>query len=181
MDSQKRTLREITTKTIIIHTITYFAVGLVAYSLFDYTTQFADPALKSLMRPTDDPLVQAGVLLQPIRGLLFGLIFYRLQKAFFQSEKGYLNIWLILVVVGIFSTFGTAPGSIEGLIYTKAKFAGMWMGLSEVLLQSFLLAYLTWYWVKHPEKKWLGRVFVTIFVVALLLPALGLLAALTMI
>ena len=179
MIQSKYSFQDITIKTTIVHTITYFLVGLVAYFAFDYSTQFADPALASLMRPTNDPLVQAGILFQPIRGILFGLVFYQLQSVFFDKEKGYLNMWFILIIVGIFSTFGTAPGSIEGLIYTKVEFSGMWKGLSEVLLQSFLLSYVTWYWINHPKNKWLGRVFVTIFIVSLLIPALGLFASLT--
>lgn len=179
MAQNKRTLLEVMTKTIVIHTITYFLVGLVAYFIFDYSTRFSDPALASLMRPTNHPLVQAGIIFQPIRGILFGYIFYRLQNVFFNDEKGYWTLWFTLIVVGIISTFGTAPGSIEGLIYTQMKLSGMWQGLSEVLLQSFLLSYLTWYWVNYPEKKWMGRAFFATFVVALLIPALGLVASLT--
>jgi hypothetical protein len=83
-----------------------------------------------------------------------------------------------LPMVGILSTFGTAPGSIEGLIYTKASFTGLWGGGIEVLLQSLLLSVLTCYWVNHPEKKWLNWVLGILFFLALILPALGLLARL---
>jgi len=178
MMQNKKSIQDVITKTVVVHTVTYFLVGLTSYFVFDYSTQFVDPALVSLMRPTNDPLVQAGILFQPLRGIIFGFVFYRLQSVFFEKEKGYLNIWLTLIIVGIFSTFGTAPGSIEGLIYTKMNITGMWQGLSEVLLQSFLLSYLAWYWINHPEKKWLGRVLTTIFVVSLLIPILGLVASL---
>lgn len=72
-------------KTIAAHTLTYLAAGLVAFSLFDYATGLADPTLAALVRQTDDPLVQAGVLFQPIRGLLFGLVFYSLRDSLFPS------------------------------------------------------------------------------------------------
>jgi len=85
-------------------------------------------------------------------------------------------MWITLVVVGIVSTFGPAPGSIEGLIYTKVSFSGLWGGLVEVLLQSFLLSVLTYYWVNHPEKRWLNWVFGVLFFIALILPVLGILA-----
>jgi hypothetical protein len=74
----------ITLKTKIVHTVTYFIVGLIAYSLFDYSASFADPALSSLIRPTNDPLVQRGVLFQLIRGILLGLVFYLLRDVLFQ-------------------------------------------------------------------------------------------------
>jgi hypothetical protein len=176
MHEKSPRLWEIVSKTTVIHTLTYFVVGLIAFSLFDYSERFADPALSSLMRSTDDPLVQAGVLFQPIRGILFGLVFYLLREVVFRQKNGWLIIWITLVVVGMISTFGTAPGSIEGLIYTKAAYEGLWGGQIEVLSQSFLFSVLTWYWVNHPEKRWLSWVFGIACFIALALPALGLLA-----
>jgi hypothetical protein len=176
MNEKQLTPWRIIAKTAVIHTLTYFAVGLVAFNLFDYSARLADPALSSLMRQTDDPLVQAGVLFQPIRGVLFGLVFYLLRDVLFRQKNGWLITWITLVVVGILSTFAPASGSIEGLIYTRSAFMGLWGGLVEVLSQSFLLSVLTYYWVNHPEKRWLNWVLGTLFFIALILPALGLLA-----
>jgi len=176
MNEKQLTLWGIIAKTAVVHTLTYFAVGLIAFSLFNYSARFADPALSSLMRQTDDPLVQAGVLFQPIRGVLFGLVFYLLRDVLFRQKNGWLITWITLVVIGIISTFGTAPGSIEGLIYTRLAFMGLWGGLVEVLSQSFLLSVLIYYWVNHPEKRWLNWVLGILFLIALILPALGLLA-----
>jgi hypothetical protein len=176
MNEKQLTLWGIIAKTAVVHTLTYFAIGLIAFSLFNYTARFADPALSSLMRRTDDPLVQAGILFQPIRGVLFGLVFYLLRDVLFRQKNGWLIMWITLVVIGIISTFGTAPGSIEGLIYTKVSFNSLWGGGVEVLLQSFLLSVLIYYWVKHPEKRWLNWVLGILFLIALILPALGLLA-----
>ena len=71
MNGIQLTLGGIAARTVVVHTVTYFAVGFTAFKLFHYSKKFADPALSSLMRQTDDPLVQAGVLFQPIRGILF--------------------------------------------------------------------------------------------------------------
>jgi hypothetical protein len=171
------TLTSIALKTTVVHTVTYFVIGLIAFSLFDYSARFADPALRFLMRKTNEPLVQAGILFQPIRGILFGLVFYLLRDALFPKKNGWLITWITLVVVGIISTFGTAPGSIEGLIYTKVSFDGLEGGLVEVLSQSMLLSVLTFYWVNHPEKRWLSWLLVILFLLALILPTLGLLAS----
>jgi uncharacterized membrane protein len=178
MDERKLALWGILARTTVVHTLTYFAVGLVAFSLFNYSAQFADPVLSSLMRQTDDPLVQAGVLFQPIRGVLFGLVFYLLRDVLFRQKNGWLIMWVTLVVIGIISTFGTAPGSIEGLIYTKVSTVGLWGGEVEVLSQSFLLSVLVCYWVRRPEKRWLNWALGILFFIALLLPALGLFARL---
>jgi hypothetical protein len=94
MNGNKPTIWEIVARTAVVHTLTYFAIGLIAYSLFDYSARFADPALNSLMRQTDDPLVQAGVLFQPIRGVLFGLVFYLLRDVLFRQKNGWLVMWI---------------------------------------------------------------------------------------
>lgn len=175
MHQRRPTFWGVTLKTIVVHTITYFAVGLLAFTIFDYTARFADPALSSFMRQTDDPLVAAGPLFQPIRGLLFGIVFYLLREVLFRRRDGWLVMWIMLVLVGIFSTFGPAPGSIEGLIYTTLPIRGQLAGLSEVLLQSLLLSVVTFVWVRAPERRWLSLLLGILFFIVLLLPALGLL------
>jgi hypothetical protein len=116
----------------------------------------------------------AGPLFQPVRGLLFGVVFYLLREPLFGRRRGWLVLWVTLVVLGILGTFGPTPGSLEGLVYTVLP---PWLhlrGLPEVLLQSLFLSLLVSYWVNHPDKRWLDRVLGTAFVLALLLPSLGL-------
>jgi hypothetical protein len=130
------------------------------------------------MRPTSDPLVAAGPAIQVLRGILFGVVFYVLRDTAFARPRGWLNLWLVLVIVGVLSPFGAAPSSIEGVIYT---FLPLWLhiaGLPEVVLQAGLLAFLTYYWVKHPEKRWLGWLMCILFALMLVLATLGVLAAL---
>lgn len=168
----------ITLKAAVVHTVTYFVVGALSFTLLDYSTRFADPAVAGMMRQTDHPLVAAGPLFQVLRGFLFGILFYALRDAIFPRKRGWLTLWLVLVIAGILSPFGAAPGSIEGMVYTVLP---MWfhiMGLPEILLQSFLLAFLTHYWVNHPEKKWLTWLFGIAFVLIVLLALLGILSAL---
>lgn len=163
-------------KTVVIHTVTYFLVGIMAFTVFDYGTHFASPELAGLMRQTDDPLVRAGPLFQPIRGVLFALAFYPLREVVFGRPRGWLAMWAVLVLVGIFSTFGPAPGSVEGLIYTRLPLGLQLGGLVEVLLQSLLLSVGLFLWVRHPGRRWLNGVLVAAFLVVMALPALGLLA-----
>jgi hypothetical protein len=177
MDGMPLVLWTVVAKTTVVHTVTYFAMGLVALGLFRYSKKLADPDLASTMRQTDDPLVRAGVVFQPIRGALFGCVFYMLRDVIFLRPKGWLILWATLVVIGIVSTFGPARGSIEGLIYTKHAFKGLWGGMIEVLAQSFLLSAVTYYWVNQPGETWLTWSLVGLFVIALALPALGLLAS----
>lgn len=167
---------ELVWKTVVVHTLTYFLAGVTAFLLLDYERRFAEPPLAYLMRPTDHVMVLLGPVLQPLRGLVFAVVFWLIRSVVFERPDGWLVLWTVLVLLGIVSTFGPAPSSIEGLIYTRLPIPGQLLGLTEVLAQSLLLAWGTWYWVRHPERRWLGRVLAALFVIVLALPLLGLLS-----
>ena len=159
-------------KSAVVHTVTYFLAGVVAYLAFDYASLFAEPPYRFFMRQTAEPIVMAGPLFQPIRGLLFGCAFYLVRDVVFRP-RGWVVIWVLLVVIGILSTFGPSPGSIEGLIYTTVPLAGHLRGLPEVVGQALLYAVLLHAWVTT-RRRWVGRALVAACILALLLPALGL-------
>jgi hypothetical protein len=175
MDQSRPTIIEVIIKTIVTHTVTYFIMGLLAFLIFDYGRLFAETDLKYLMRQTSEPLVIAGPLFQPIRGILFGIVFFLLRDILFKRKNGWLVMWIVLVVVGIISPFGPTPGSIEGMIYTIIPIGIQLKGLPEVLLQALILSVVLFYWVNHPEKKWLSWVMGIAFFLVMLLPTLGLL------
>ncbi len=172
------TFISIALKTTAIHTVTYFIVGLIAFTFLDYSAKYADPIIANFMRQTDHPLVAAGPMFQILRGLLFGIVFYALREIIFPYKRGWLTLWLVLVIVGVLSAFGPTPGSIEGMIYTVLPAWFHIVGLPEVIIQSGLLAFLTHYWVNHPEKKWLAWLFGSVFTLVVLLSFLGILSAL---
>lgn len=146
--------QSIVVKTMVVHTITYMVFGILAFTIFDYSTQFAETDLRLLMRQTDHPLVMAGPLFQPIRGFLFGIAFYLLREVLFGKKNGWLTMWLVLIIMGILSTFGPSPGSIEGMIYTIFPILShVSLGQLEVYLQALTLSVLVCYWVNHPEKN----------------------------
>ena len=95
----------------------------------------------------------AGPLFQPIRGILFGIVFYLLRESFFGKKNGWLVMWVVLVIVGIFNTFGPTPGSVEGLIYTIFPLSVHLRGLPEVLLQSFFLSLILYYWLTTHRRS----------------------------
>jgi hypothetical protein len=175
VDQSRPTFFEVTVKSIVTHTITYFIMGLLASTLFDYGGLYAETSLNLLMRQTSEPLVMAGPLFQPIRGLLFGVVFFLLRDTLFGRKNGWLVTWILLVVVGIISPFGPSPGSIEGMIYTIVPIGVQLTGLPEVLLQALILSVVLFYWVNHPEKKWLNWVMGIAFALVMLMPTLGLL------
>jgi hypothetical protein len=168
-------LSNLTVKTVIVHTITYFVAGLLAYTLGGYEKTFSQPPLSYFMRPVSDPLVMAGPLFQPVRGVIFALAFYPLRKVLFSERHGWAILWWVLLALGVLSTFGPAPGSVEGLVYTIIPPLDQMLGLWEVVLQSFLLSVLLYYWVNHPSKKWLTWTLGVAFGLVMILPLLGLL------
>lgn len=176
MTQARPTLVETVVKTTVTHTVTYFVVGLLASSILDYARFFAESSLNLMMRQTSDPWVMAGPLFQPIRGILFGIVFYLLREPLFGKKNGWLVMWGVLAVVGILGTFGPAPGSLEGFLYTVFPPSVHLKSLPEVLLQSLFLSLLLFYWVHPPQKKWLNWVMGIAFFLVMAFPAIGLLA-----
>jgi hypothetical protein len=142
------------TKTAVCHTITYFFMGALAYHFLHYAELMARPC--SGMRPITDPLVIAGPLFQPLRGVLFALVFYPLRDRLFGVKNGWLLMGWMLIALGILGTFAAPPGSLEGLIYTTVPIAEQLRGYLEIVTQALLLSALLCYWVNHPGKKWLN-------------------------
>jgi hypothetical protein len=177
VDKPAPTARSIILKTAVTHTVTYFLTGVTAYVLFDYPTLIAGSELGLSMRPLTDPMVMAGPVFQPLRGLLFGCVFYLLREPFFGRRNGWLVMWAVLVSIGILGTFGAPPGSLEGVIYTVLPLSLHLRLLPEVLVQSFLLSWLLFVWVNRP-RNWLTWVMGAAFLIVLLLPVLGLVAGL---
>jgi hypothetical protein len=174
----KFSFSSIAVKTTLVHTVTYFAIGLLSFLFLDYSARYADPTVAVALRQTDHPLVTAGPLFQVLRGFLFGIAFYALRDLIFSKPRGWLTLWLVLLIVGIFSPFSAAPGSIEGFVYSTLPIWFHILSLPELIVQSFLLASLTHYLVNHAEKKWLGITFGILFAIIVLLALLGVLSAL---
>jgi hypothetical protein len=169
------TLPRLTVQTIVVHTITYFIAGILAYTLGGYDKTFSHPPLSYLMRPTSDPLVMAGPLFQPIRGVIFALALYPLREVIFARRRGWLILWWLLLALGVLSTFGPASGSVEGMVYTVIPPLKQVLGLWEVLLQSFMLSTVLFYWVNHPGRRWLNWTLGMVFSIVIVLPVVGLL------
>lgn len=175
MEAKPLTLVTLLVKTVVVHTITYFLLGILAATFLNYAERFARPELICWMRPVSDPLVMAGVLFQPLRGIVFALAFFPLREQLFGKRNGWLLLWWLLVALGILGTFGPAPGSIEGLVYTTIPWLDQVTGWLEVVPQALLLALGLWLWVRYAEQRWLNWLLGVTFVIVMALPVLGLL------
>jgi hypothetical protein len=175
MNPKQLSLGSLTWKSLVLHTVTYFLAGLLASNIFNYAGLFAMPAMSGFMRPYNSVWVILGPLFQPLRGILFALAFYPLRENLFNRKYGWLTMWGLLVIIGIFSTYGPTPGSIEGVLYTQVPLWAHLRGLPEVLLQSFAYSLVLYYWVNHPKQRWLTWLLGVTFFILMTFPILGLL------
>jgi hypothetical protein len=175
VQDQRLSLLETILKTVVVHTVTYFLLGIIFFTLLDYSTLYAGPVVGQFFRPTSDRLVMTGPLFQPIRGLILGAVLFLLRGPLFHRRYGWLSLWATLVVIGILSPYGAAPGSLEGVIYTTVPLSFHLKSLPEVLLQTLSFSAVLFYWISHPEKKRLSWCMGISFFLVLLFPVLGVL------
>ncbi len=175
MNDNQPSLFGLSVKTIVVHTVTYFVMGLIASTYLDYEQRYALPYMACWMRQFGDPLLMGGGLFQPIRGIVFALAFYPLREVLFGKKNGWLILWWLLVAIGILAPFGPPPGSIEGFVYTVIPISSQIGGYLEIVPQALFLAVGVYYWVNHPEKKWLNWVLGIAFVLSIVFALLGLL------
>jgi hypothetical protein len=154
------------------HMATYFVAGLLAFSLLDYEKAFASEHLACWMRPTSSTWVALGPGLQWIRGLIFALVLYPFREVFLGRSRGWLTLWGLLLGIGILSTYGPAPGSVEGLLYTTIPPLEQVAGLSEVVGQSLAFSVLLFSWYRRPHRAW-GIVLYSLSVVVVLMSVAG--------
>jgi len=129
------------TKVIVVHVITYTIVTILAMPLtFDYAESIVE-----LMgfRPLDEISMGMVLIGQIIRGVLLGIVIWLIKDSIIGKKWGWLKLWAILVILGIFNTYGPAHGSIQGLIYLapiEDMPVSMSLGMLEVLAQPLLFS-----------------------------------------
>lgn len=164
-------------RTIISHTVTYFATGVVAAILLGYATRMIRPDVAPIIRKITDPILIASPLFQPVRAALLAIVFYLLRDVLFSNRKGWLIMWCMLIVIGILTPFSASWGGIEGMIFFNLPLWDHIVGWPEVFSQTLLLSIILTYWVDHPKSKRLHVILLVGFILTMLLPILALLAA----
>lgn len=161
-------------RTIISHTTTYFATGVVASILLGYTTRMTRPDVAPIIREITDPMLIASPLFQPLRAALLAFVFYLLRDVLFSNQKGWLIMWCMLVVIGILTPFSASFGGIEGMIFFNLPLWDHIVGWPEVFLQTLLFSIILTYWVDHPNSKRLRAVLLVGFILTMVLPIIAL-------
>jgi hypothetical protein len=140
------------TKVILAHFITYMACGMLFMTLLNYENYIELIGFKSM-----DELNPLMIMLgQIVRGILLGFVVWWIKDSIIGKKHGWFKLWAILVIVGIISTYGPAPGSIEGFIYldnSHLEDVPLRMNLSilEVLVQPLLFSIIVTYQRKKGE------------------------------
>ncbi len=163
-------------RTIISHTVTYFAIGVMGSILLDYSTRMMRPDVAPIIRNMSDPILIASPLFQPIRAALLAIVFYLLRDVLFGNRKGWLKMWCMLVVVGILTPFSASWGGIEGMIFFNFPLWDHIVGWPEVFSQTLILSVILTYWVDHPKSKRLRAILLVAFILTMILPIIALLA-----
>ncbi|MFK4806257.1 hypothetical protein ACI3KX_10335 [Microbacterium sp. ZW CA_36] len=132
------------------HVVTYFAVGLVAATVFNYEELFAQPIIRDFMRPFGSVAVIVGPLLQVVRGLIIAAVLLPFRSVLV-ARLGWLWLWLLFIGVGILSTPAAAPGSLEGAVYSQLPWWYHLIGMPEMLVQTLLFSALTGLIARHPD------------------------------
>jgi hypothetical protein len=124
------------------HTVTYLLAGLVASRLLDYQWAFGQPVIRDYMKDFSSTGVGLGPWLQPVRGLIFGVVLLPFRATLSSQKWGWLSLWGLLVGIGIISTPAASPSSFEGLLYSRLPLWYHLFGLPEVLLQTLAFSVL---------------------------------------
>jgi hypothetical protein len=162
-------------RTIISHTVTYLATGIVASIVLGYATRMVRPDVAPIIRNISDPILMASPLFQPLRAALLAIVFYLLRDVLFSNRKGWLIMWCMLVVIGILTPFSASWGGIEGMIFFNLPLWDHIVGWPEVFSQTLLLSVLLTYWVGHPMSKRLHIILLVAFIMTMVLPIINLL------
>jgi hypothetical protein len=138
----------------VLHLITYSLVGILAVLLLDYETRFSTPPLSDFYRSWDSAWIPAGPGLQLGRGVVFGAVLWPVRALLLERERGWLPLWGLFVGLAVLGPSGAAPGSIEGLIYTRLPASLQLLLLPETLGQTLLFSWLLWRWHRSPGMGW---------------------------
>ena len=144
-----------TAKVTIAHLVTYMICGMIFMTLFNYREHVEAIGMKSV-----DELNGLVVILgQIVRGVLFGIVIWWIKDSIIGKKLAWLKLWAILVIIGIFSVYAPAPGSIEGFIHLAPIGEPLPLsfelgGMAEVMLQPLLFSIIVTFQRKSNQRRY---------------------------
>jgi len=136
-------------RTTILHAVTYFIVGIIAAIAINYEALFEEPVIRDYMQPFGSGSLFVGPVAQLLRGLIIAAVLLPFREVI-GARLGWLKLWLLLIGIGIFSTYAAAPSSVEGVVYTKLPLWYHLIGLPEMLVQTLIFSVLVALYQRFP-------------------------------
>jgi hypothetical protein len=140
-------------RTTVAHVSLYFIFGIIFGVLIKGGhVMYAIEELEIYFRPLSHPLVMSSSFLNIFRGIIIALALYPFREKLFRDKYGWFYLWVLLGILGILSVYGAAPGSLEGVIYTKLP---MWYHLRYLpdnLLHTLTFSVLLFLWERKKSK-----------------------------
>jgi len=151
--SNFKTFLAFTVRVMIVHMLTYFIFGLIMSNVFHYANVFKQEIIRDYMLPMDRHNILIGPFMQPVRGLIFAIGLWPLRDLLIERKRGWLILWGLLVTIGILSTPAAAPGSVEGMLYSKLPMWYHLIGYPEIMLQTLVFSIWLVWWERQSIKK----------------------------
>ncbi|MFC2053896.1 hypothetical protein ACFLV7_06295 [Chloroflexota bacterium] len=158
----------------VTHTVVYFIAGMIFSVVMNYRELFATPEY-AYMRPFDHPLVILGPSLQIFRGALLAVAFLPFRKVIIESKRGWLYIFVAMLILMHIGADAADPGKIEAFIYADYSLAVHVSTWPESIFSSLVFAWLFYTWERNPKDKRLTIPLIAIFIITLAVAVLGLL------
>ena len=166
---------------IVAHFLTYFLMGFLFYltglNVLVYYEQHPLPLVNEVFRQSSTMLVMAGPLFQLLRGFIFAIALYPFRSVILERKSGWLYLWGLFLALAILAPSSSAPGSIEGFVYTNFPLSFHLIYLPEIILQTLAFAWLFVFWEKR-RGRWLTIVLAVFFTLIVLMNAFPVVLAL---
>lgn len=129
----------------LLHAVTYLALGLVFFTLQDYSEAFATQAQFRHFRPLDDPWVAAAIPAQIPRGMLLAWFLAPFVPSVIQRRRGGVLLFTLLFGTTAIGAGNILPGLL-GATATPLTLSTLLVGFPEVATQMlvFSLAFVAW-------------------------------------
>jgi hypothetical protein len=141
----RKTFAFFTSRTIIVHIVTYVIAGMFAYYI-QWGGVYGGPAMQTYMKPPSEfgPLVTAS---QILRGLILAVALYPFLGRILELKRwGWLSVSSLYLLIG---TIAGSGGVIEHIVFTTAPVFFTLATLPEIVVQGLMFGYLLVFWERR--------------------------------
>lgn len=155
-------------KVIVAHVVTYLILGAITYQITKQFYEGANPIFSTFMRTQAEPDLWRHVITwfipgQILRGLLIAAVLYPFFNTLKEWDfwKRFFSIAGLYIVLGYWASTVAAPGTIDGMIYTRPDIT-LYANLlvqPEIVVQGLALsAWVAWWMApnEHREAKFIS-------------------------